>query len=114
MDSESHLQVRLLQGLSPVLVASAIAVLYVLGLALYRLYFHPLAKFPGPKLAAATSWYEAYYEIVCNGQYFRKISELHEIYGTSASDIACATTSTRALALAMKLISQRTHYQGNA
>lgn len=56
-------------------------VLYIAGTLTYRLYFHPLAKFPGPKLAAATRWYEAYYDVVCRGRYTFKIAELHKKYG---------------------------------
>ncbi|KAK5988013.1 Cytochrome P450 monooxygenase hepH [Cladobotryum mycophilum] len=49
----------------------------------YRLFFHPLAKFPGPRLAAATRWYEAYYELFHKGgsQFAPKIRELHSQYG---------------------------------
>ncbi|KAF2147767.1 putative P450 monooxygenase [Myriangium duriaei CBS 260.36] len=54
---------------------------YGLILTIYRLYFSPLAKFPGPKLAAATSWYEFYFDVVKNGSYIWKIKELHEQYG---------------------------------
>lgn len=64
----------------PVLLVIAGAA-YWCGLYLYRLYLHPLAKFPGPRLAAATSWYEAYYEIILVGQYSRQISKLHDEYG---------------------------------
>ena len=66
----------------PVLFVATV-VLYWCGLVLYRLYAHPLARFPGPSIAAATSWYEAYYEIVLNGQYSRQISKLHDRYGKS-------------------------------
>jgi hypothetical protein len=50
-------------------------------LAIYRLYFSPLAKFPGPKLAALSKWYEGYYEIVHNGKYSREIDRMHDVYG---------------------------------
>lgn len=64
--------------------ASAVAVfiLYSLVLVIYRLYFHPLTKFPGPKMAAATLWYEFYYDVNKRGSYIWKIRELHEEYGT--------------------------------
>ncbi|KAF3008037.1 hypothetical protein E8E14_004587 [Neopestalotiopsis sp. 37M] len=61
-------------------VISAIA-LYLLALASYRLLLHPLAAFPGPKLAAVTRYVEAYYDVVCNGQYTFKIKEMHRKYG---------------------------------
>lgn len=63
------------------LLLLAIFSLYVATLYLYRLYLHPLAAFPGPRLAAITSWYEAYFEIVLKGQYSRHISKLHDQYG---------------------------------
>lgn len=56
-------------------------VIYNLLLIVYRLFFHPLAKFPGPKLAAASYWYEFYYDAVQPGKYIWKIKELHQIYG---------------------------------
>jgi hypothetical protein len=56
-------------------------VVYLLGLAFYRLYLSPIAKFPGPKLAALSKWYEFYYEVVKPGQFSAHIRELHKIYG---------------------------------
>lgn len=49
---------------------------------IYRITFHPLAKFPGPKLAAISYWYEAWYDVFPHsGRYLWKIQELHEQYG---------------------------------
>jgi hypothetical protein len=56
---------------------------YLLGLVLYRLYFHPLARFPGPKYAAISRWHEFYYEVVKKGQFTFKVQELHKQYGLS-------------------------------
>ncbi|KAL8851803.1 MAG: hypothetical protein Q9221_003317 [Calogaya cf. arnoldii] len=60
---------------------SSIFIVYNIALVIYRLYFSPLAKFPGPKLAAATLWYEYYYDVVQRGRYTWKIAELHAQYG---------------------------------
>ncbi|KAI1827638.1 cytochrome P450 [Xylaria intraflava] len=54
---------------------------YYATLAFYRLFLHPLARFPGPKLAAVSRWYEGYYDVVLDGQYTFKIAELHKKYG---------------------------------
>ena len=48
-----------------------------------RLYFHPLSKVPGPKIAAATGWYEFYYDCIVGGAYSRKLRGFHENYGKS-------------------------------
>lgn len=62
-------------------VIAVASILYWAGLTLYRLYFHPLADYPGPKLAAATFWYECYFDLLQHGQYVFEIQRLHEIYG---------------------------------
>lgn len=50
-------------------------------LIIYRLYFSPLAKFPGSKLAAATGWYEFYFDYWKNGKYIFEIERMHQVYG---------------------------------
>ena len=59
----------------------AATALYGLGIAIQRLYLSPIAKFPGPKLAALTRKYETYYEAYQNYEYLWKIKELHKKYG---------------------------------
>jgi hypothetical protein len=63
-------------------VAGAI-ILYPFAVAIYNLYFSPLAKFPGPKLAAATGWYEAFHDIWDN-DFHEVIEKMHEKYGEYA------------------------------
>ena len=46
-----------------------------------RLFFHPLSKYPGPRLAAMTLWYKAYFDIVMDGGWAEHLEYLHEVYG---------------------------------
>jgi hypothetical protein len=63
------------------IAAVATWLVYLIGLGIYRLYLNPIAKFPGPKLAALSSWYEFYYEVILKGQFSFHIQELHKKYG---------------------------------
>ncbi|KAL1605273.1 hypothetical protein SLS60_004821 [Paraconiothyrium brasiliense] len=57
------------------------ASLYVVVGAFYRLFYSPVSRYPGPRLAALTFWYEFYYDVVCKGRFSWKIQELHQRYG---------------------------------
>lgn len=72
-DALTHLQIGS--------IILAFILIYIVGGAIYRLCFSPLAKFPGPKIAALTSWYEFYFDIIRNGKYIFEIERLHKIYG---------------------------------
>jgi hypothetical protein len=47
--------------------------------------FHPLSHIPGPKLAAATWMYEAWFDLIQGGMYTKEIKRMHEVYGKMAS-----------------------------
>ncbi len=55
----------------------ALLVLYTTSITIYRRFFHPLAKVPGPFLPAVTKLYQTYY----NGRYYLQIEKLHQKYG---------------------------------
>ncbi|PUU78750.1 cytochrome P450 [Tuber borchii] len=68
------------------LVRSAVYLLgawvaYLALLVFYRLYLHPLRRFPGPKLAAATGWYAGYWDLHMGGQMVKHLADLHKEYG---------------------------------
>ncbi|KAM3507767.1 hypothetical protein MY10362_001569 [Beauveria mimosiformis] len=66
-----------------VLAFSGLAALLLITVVLYRLTLHPLARVPGPVLAATTGAYEAYFQLIKDGggRYWVEIDRLHDIYG---------------------------------
>ena len=48
---------------------------------IYRLTFHPLVHFPGPRLAAITNLYGASYDLSETRSYIKEMPALHEKYG---------------------------------
>jgi hypothetical protein len=71
---------------------------------IHRLYLHPLSKYPGPKLAALSDWYVAYF--ASSGKLHWKIHAWHQKYGKcsfrgvplSSSSQANDTTKARSSA----------------
>lgn len=58
---------------------------YLLGLSfsilVYRIWFHPLKKFPGPFWAKTSKWWVAYTQLRTGLRFHRYTRELHEKYG---------------------------------
>ena len=65
-----------------VLIAGLLLLVVSLGtLAIRQIFYHPLSKFPGPRLAALTPLYKTYYEVFRGGELLRRIQELHNMHG---------------------------------
>ncbi|CAG8958436.1 hypothetical protein HYFRA_00011113 [Hymenoscyphus fraxineus] len=61
------------------LLLSVVLAIYMTSRCIYHLYFHPLAHFPGPKLAAVSNIY--YAKTWFSGRYPFKLAELFKTYG---------------------------------
>lgn len=61
------------------LLGSAVA--YNIVMIIYRLYFHKLSRFPGPRLAAATGLYEIYFSAWGPGIFEYEIDNMHRKFG---------------------------------
>lgn len=81
---ESNITMAFLESLSYVI---AILIVWTTTTVVYRLFFHPLAKFPGPRLATATYCYEWYYDL-CRDGYTFKLKDLHRKYGMILGNIS--------------------------
>ncbi|KAE8354717.1 cytochrome P450 [Aspergillus coremiiformis] len=57
------------------------ALLLILCRIIYNLFFHPLHRFPGPRMAAATTWWRAYKEVYKQETLAQVLFGLHEQYG---------------------------------
>ena len=66
-------------------IVACCSTIYCIAIGVYRLYFSPIAKFPGSKLAALTLWVEFYYDVVKRGRYTWKIEEMHKQYGNTSA-----------------------------
>jgi hypothetical protein len=62
---------------------TTVLTIYCLLTAAYRIWFHPLARFPGPRICAITFLYEIMWDYFYEGTYVYKIEELHDRYGES-------------------------------
>jgi hypothetical protein len=74
--------------LSPPELASKVAFCFIVAwlaqfllVGMFNLANHPLADFPGPRLAAFTEWYKTYRELICRESWVHVLAELHKKYG---------------------------------
>lgn len=69
-----------------VLLSAALAtvIAYAVYTIIYNVYFHPLAKFPGPPIARTTIYWKAYVECIANRSFCHFLVELHAQYGEMA------------------------------
>ena len=74
----------------------AFLALYLVGFVVTQLYLHPLSRFPGPRIAAVTRWYEFYQDVICDGGYVKYYPMLHKKLGWSSipeeSQMPCSLT----------------------
>jgi len=71
-----------LYSLDRFLIAAFVgALVYNSYLVVWRLLLHPLSKFPGPRIAAATYLYEVWWDYFRDGAYLWEIDRMHQKYG---------------------------------
>ena len=66
--------------------AAALLIGYQIAVIIYRRFFHPLNKVPGPFLPAVTTLYQTFY----NGRYYLEVEKFHKKYGAHAFFYLCS------------------------
>jgi len=61
------------------IVSAGASLVWILCLSIYGIYLSPIAKFPGPKIAALTLWYECYFDVFTpgGGMYMWEVKKMH-------------------------------------
>lgn len=54
---------------------------YIAYIVVYRLFFHPLAQIPGPRLAGLTFLYQTYFSFKDGSRFYQQVGLLHKQYG---------------------------------
>lgn len=62
-------------------VVTSLLAVFIVGIK--RVFFHPLSSFPGPRIAALTSWYGFYFDVIKGGIGIKRWPDLHKKYGMS-------------------------------
>jgi len=73
--------------------------------------YQVLAKFPGPKLAALTLWFEFYYDVVKRSKYTWKISKMKQ-YGELPDNHLKSRTLTKLLGPNVRISPHELHIDG--
>lgn len=73
--------------LSIFIASAGVSLIWIVCLAIYRLYLSPLTKFSGPKLVALFHWYKCYFDVFTpgGGMYMWEVEKMHQKYGRSYS-----------------------------
>ena len=73
--------------ITAIILATVILFTWLFQRIAYRLYLHPLSKYPGPTAAAVTTTWKAYVKCVLNRSFSHVLRELHAQYGMSVPTV---------------------------
>ncbi|KIX08873.1 uncharacterized protein Z518_03530 [Rhinocladiella mackenziei CBS 650.93] len=74
-------QVANLNVFDCIVVSFLVGLTWLVERAIFNIYFHPLAAFPGPPIAAVTGLYKAYIDVAARSSFVHTLEKLHSQYG---------------------------------